>query len=79
MKIGASIIVHIAAKSSRVAFERAIQLASFYKEEIKMGVLEWLIIADVYAAVCFLPVFIIWVVIPGKTVQEGFRDWINEE
>lgn len=78
MKIGASIIVPIAVKSSRVAFERAIQLASFYKEEIKMGVLGWFIVADVIATVWFLPIFITWVVIPGKTVIEGFTDWFNE-
>lgn len=44
-----------------------------------MGVIGWLVFADVYVTLCFLPVFIIWVVIPGKTVREGIRDWINEE
>lgn len=43
-----------------------------------MGVIGWLIIADVIATVWFLPIFITWVVIPGKSIIEGFTDWFNE-
>lgn len=44
-----------------------------------MGVIGWLIFADVFATLWFLPVFILWCVIPGKSVREGFTDWFNED
>ena len=44
-----------------------------------MTLLQWYLAADIFLALWFTPVLILWCFIPGKSIREGLQDWMNEE